>query len=175
MTEHDDASMIKWALPLALLLACRPAAAQLMGPLWETNVTLTRADLDTIRATLAAKIHGRPAGTSAAWSDPASGNSGTITLVEGLRTPGATLRADRIPQLPARHVAARRHLCLDQLSAAGRQLEAGLSGAAPPPPPAAHAGRFQPSQSPIASPITSSRSRPSSHGSSSVNIVTHCR
>src|SRR5437879_10006886 len=39
----------------------------------------------------------------------------------------------------------------------------------------AAAGRFQPSQSTIAPPITRSRSRPFSHGSSSVNIVTHCR
>jgi surface antigen len=73
---------MKFALPLALLLACRPAAAQLMGNLWETNVTLTRADLDLIRATLANQIHGRPAGTSAAWRDPASGNSGKITLLQ---------------------------------------------------------------------------------------------
>src|SRR5262249_17318531 len=36
-------------------------------------------------------------------------------------------------------------------------------------------GSFQPIQSQIARPITSSRSRPSSHGSSSVNIVMHCR
>jgi hypothetical protein len=73
--------IVKFALPVALLLAFRPAAAQLMGPMWETNVTLTRADLDLIEATLHDKIHGRPAGTSAAWRDPASGNSGTITLL----------------------------------------------------------------------------------------------
>ena len=35
-------------------------------------------------------------------------------------------------------------------------------------------GRFQPSQSQTARPMTSSRSRPLSHGISSVNIVTHC-
>ena len=74
--------IMKWALPLTLVLACRPAVAQFLGPLWETNVTLTRADLDLIRATLANQIHGRPAGTSAAWSDPASGNSGTIALLK---------------------------------------------------------------------------------------------
>ena len=74
--------MMKFALPLALLLACRPATAQLMGNLWETNVTLTRADLDLIRAILANQIHGRPAGTSAAWRDRASGNSGKITLLQ---------------------------------------------------------------------------------------------
>src|SRR5689334_6335076 len=36
------------------------------------------------------------------------------------------------------------------------------------------AGLFQPSQSTTALPMTSSRSRPLSHGISSVNIVTHC-
>src|SRR5882724_853472 len=39
----------------------------------------------------------------------------------------------------------------------------------------AAAGRFQPSQSTTAPPITRSKSRPFSHGNSSVNIVTHCR
>src|SRR5439155_18222644 len=38
-----------------------------------------------------------------------------------------------------------------------------------------HALRFQPHQAHSASPITNSRSRPLSHGNSSVNIVTHCR
>src|SRR6516164_8493205 len=38
-----------------------------------------------------------------------------------------------------------------------------------------HSGSFQPIQSHTARPMTSSRSRPLSHGSSSVNIVTHCR
>jgi len=70
-----------FAFILALLFACPPAEAQLLGRLWETNVTLTRADLDLIRSTLADKIHGRPAGTTAAWRDPSSGNSGTITLL----------------------------------------------------------------------------------------------
>jgi hypothetical protein len=36
-------------------------------------------------------------------------------------------------------------------------------------------GCFHPSQSHTARPITSSWSRPESHGSSSVNNVTHCR
>jgi surface antigen len=74
--------MTKFALPLALLVVAGSAHAQLLGPLWETNVTLTRADLDMIETTLAQKIHGKPAGTKAKWSDPSSGNSGTITLVK---------------------------------------------------------------------------------------------
>ena len=39
----------------------------------------------------------------------------------------------------------------------------------------AQAGRFQPNQSITPWPMTNSRSRPFSHGSSSVNIVTHWR
>jgi surface antigen len=73
--------LVKFVLPFALLLAFQSAEAQLLGGLWETNVTLTRADLDMIRTTLINKIHGNPSGTSAAWSDPASGNSGTIKLL----------------------------------------------------------------------------------------------
>jgi surface antigen len=80
--------MVKFVVPLALLVAVQPAAAQLMGPLWETNVTLTRADLDMIRATLAQKIHGHPAGTTARWRDAASGNSGKITLLRVLEQNG---------------------------------------------------------------------------------------
>ena len=71
------AKLVVWG---ALLLATAPAAAQFLGR-WETNVTLTQADLGLIRTTLASKIHGQPAGTSASWRDPASGNSGTITLL----------------------------------------------------------------------------------------------
>lgn len=73
---------LKFAVPIALLLAVQPARAQLLGRLWETNVTLTRADLDLIQETLRQKIHGEPAGATAAWSDPASGNSGTVTLLQ---------------------------------------------------------------------------------------------
>ena len=47
--------------------------------------------------------------------------------------------------------------------------------AVPPPVGVARAHRFQPSQSQTARPITSSRSRPRSQGSSSVNKVTHWR
>jgi surface antigen len=85
---------VRFLLPFALLVAAAPAAAQLLGPLWETNVPLTRADLDMIRATLAEKIHGHPAGTIARWLDPASGNSGKITLLRVFEQDGE--RCERI-------------------------------------------------------------------------------
>jgi surface antigen len=85
---------LRYLLPFALLLVAAPAAAQLMGPLWETNVALTRGDLDMIRATLAGKIHGHPAGTTARWQNPVSGNSGKITLLRVFEQNGE--RCERI-------------------------------------------------------------------------------
>jgi surface antigen len=73
---------LKYLLPLALVLAAAPAAAQLMGPLWETNVALTRSDLDLIETALAHKVHGSPAGTTVRWHDPETGNSGKIVLLK---------------------------------------------------------------------------------------------
>jgi hypothetical protein len=74
--------MLKFALPIALLLAIEPAHAQMLGLWWDTNVTLTQADLDIIKGDLANQIHNKKLGTTASWSNPASGNSGSITLVK---------------------------------------------------------------------------------------------
>ena len=83
MTRSMPLSRVKkFFLPVALFLAVGPAQARLLGPLRETKLTLTRADLHTIETTLVQKIRGKPAGTKANWSDPASGNSGTITLLK---------------------------------------------------------------------------------------------
>ena len=76
--------VLKFAIPFALSLALQPAQAQMLGPLgtlWETNVTLTRGDMDLIRTILAQQIHNRPPGTSVQWKNPESGNSGSITLL----------------------------------------------------------------------------------------------
>ena len=81
--------IVKLAVPIALLPAFQPARVPLLGPLRETNVTLTRTDLDMIQTTLLQKIHGKPAGTKASWSDPASGNSGTITLLRVIERQGS--------------------------------------------------------------------------------------
>src|ERR1700719_2498071 len=39
-----------------------------------------RQDLEMIRGTVTNQIHGKPVGTAASWSNPASGNSGFIKL-----------------------------------------------------------------------------------------------
>ncbi|MBV8133883.1 MAG: hypothetical protein JO282_15415 [Alphaproteobacteria bacterium] len=63
-------------------LASPAAQAQLLGPTFESNITLTRADLDMLRQTVIQQIHGKPVGTTASWSNPDSKNSGTIKLLK---------------------------------------------------------------------------------------------
>jgi surface antigen len=53
-------------------------------PTWETHITLTQQNLDMIRGAVTTKVHGKPVGTKAHWSNPASGNPGTVTLVKKL-------------------------------------------------------------------------------------------
>jgi len=59
------------------------AQAQLL-PTWETHVTLSQQDLDMIRGAVTNEVHGKSVGTTASWSNPASGNSGSIRLVKKL-------------------------------------------------------------------------------------------
>lgn len=67
-------------------LLSAPAQAQLLfGPAWESNITLTQEDLDLIHRTVDTQIHGKPVGTAASWSNPNTGNAGTIKLVRKLR------------------------------------------------------------------------------------------
>jgi surface antigen len=63
-------------------LASPAAQAQLLGPSFESNITLTREDLDMMRQTVTQQIHGKPVGTTATWSNPTSKNSGTIKLLK---------------------------------------------------------------------------------------------
>jgi surface antigen len=74
--------------PVALLLlviadlASSAAQAQLLGPSFESNITLTQEDLNKIRQTVNQQIHGKPVGTTSSWSNPNSKNSGTIKLLK---------------------------------------------------------------------------------------------
>ena len=75
--------MSKFAAFVAGLMIAGVAHAQLL-PTWETNITPTQQDLDMIHAAVTNQIHGKPMGTTASWSNPASGNSGSIKLVKKL-------------------------------------------------------------------------------------------
>ena len=71
--------------PLVFVVAAlvSPAAqAQLLGPGFESNISLTREDLDMMRQTVTQQIHGKSVGATASWSNPGSKNSGTIKLLK---------------------------------------------------------------------------------------------
>jgi len=68
--------LVGWLIALS-------AQAQLL-PTWETHITLTQQDLDMIRGAVTNQVHGKPVGTTTPWSNPGSGNSGSITLVKKL-------------------------------------------------------------------------------------------
>jgi surface antigen len=71
--------------PLILAIAgltSSAAEAQFMGSGFESNITLTQQDLDTIRQTVNQQIHGKPVAATASWSNPSSQNSGTIKLLK---------------------------------------------------------------------------------------------
>jgi len=76
------------------------AEAQLL-PTWETHITLTQQDLDMIRDTVTNQVHGKPVGTNASWSNPSSGNSGSIKLVKKLARKGQHARTSYIPRARA--------------------------------------------------------------------------
>ena len=75
--------LAKYLLPIALSCAASAAQAQFMlGPSWESNVTLTRVDLDMLKSAVTQQIHDKQLGTAAAWSNPQSGNSGSLRLLK---------------------------------------------------------------------------------------------
>ena len=73
---------IKPLVFVVVALANPAARAQLLGPSFESNVTLTREDLDIMRQTVTQQVHGKPVGTTASWINPSSKNSGTIKLLK---------------------------------------------------------------------------------------------
>lgn len=70
------------------------AHAQTFGPAWESNITLTQEDLDLIHQTVDTQVHGKPVGTTVAWSNPNTGNAGAIKLLK--RFNRGTLHCEQI-------------------------------------------------------------------------------
>ena len=65
----------------AALVTWLPAQAQYLGPVLQTNVALTKQDLEIVRQTVNEQVHGKPVGTTVKWSNPDSENSGKVALV----------------------------------------------------------------------------------------------
>jgi surface antigen len=73
---------VKAIILVVALIVSLPAGAQLLGLGLESNIELTKRDLAIIHSTVDDQVHGRTVGTSASWTNPESGNYGTITLVK---------------------------------------------------------------------------------------------
>ena len=73
---------IKPLVFIVAALASPVAQAQLLGPGFESNISLTREDLDMMRQTVTQQIHGKSVGATASWSNADSKNSGTIKLLK---------------------------------------------------------------------------------------------
>ena len=71
-------------VPLAAGLMIAAASQAQLLPTWETHIVLSQEDLDLIHSAVTNKVHGKPVWTKATWSNPASGNSGSIKLVRKL-------------------------------------------------------------------------------------------
>jgi len=102
---------IKPIVLIVALFASQSSQAQGLMLGFESNITLKQDDIDLIHQTVDQKIHGKPVGTTASWSNPNTGNLGTIKLlkkhtVRGLRCEkvGYTLMTTTRPVPPEHYV-----------------------------------------------------------------------
>ena len=72
---------------IAGLMVAGTVQAQLL-PTWESHIALTQQDMEMMHNAVTNQIHGKPVGTAASWTNPASQNSGSIRLVKKLARKG---------------------------------------------------------------------------------------
>lgn len=101
--------------PIVLIgvLASLPAQAQLLGLGFESSVALTRQDLDILRTTVNEKIHGHAVGATASWTNPASGNYGTVRLMRRYESRGLHCETVRYTLATTRRTTAAEHYTFD--------------------------------------------------------------
>lgn len=102
---------IRMTILIAALVAWLPAQAQFLGFGFESNIELTKHDLDIIRSTVNAQVHGQPVDTTASWSNSESGNYGTVKLLKKFvnngqhcETVGYTLATKRMATPPEHYM-----------------------------------------------------------------------
>jgi surface antigen len=96
--------VMSWLLAITLLavtsLAVPPAAAQL-GTNFRNAPKLTSTDVAMIRKLVREQLTGKPNGTTLNWNNPASGNSGSVTLLAAFASSGRDCRRVRYVVHPA--------------------------------------------------------------------------
>jgi surface antigen len=87
MSSSEGVTMspsLKLIIPVAVGFMIAAAAQAQLLPTWETHIVLSQQDIDMIHGAVTNQVHGKPMGTKTHWTNPASGNSGTIKLVKKL-------------------------------------------------------------------------------------------
>jgi surface antigen len=104
------AAVLFAAVLFAALATGLPAPAQFLGPGFRTSIELTKQDLEIMRRTVNSQVRGQAVGAAAKWTNPASGNSGTVRLVRKFMRNGQqcesleyTLSTTRRPVRPEHH------------------------------------------------------------------------
>jgi surface antigen len=106
-------TLIKAIVFFVALVVWLPAQAQLLGLGFESNIELTKHDLDVIHNTVDQQVHGETVGTSASWSNPDSGNYGTIELTRKFTQNGRPCETVRYTLATKRMAVAPEHYTLN--------------------------------------------------------------
>ena len=112
--------------PIVLIVALFASlSSQTQGLMlgFESNITLKQDDIELIHQTVDQKINVKPVGTTASWSNPNTGNSGTIKLLKKHTVRGLRCEKGRIYANDNDERRAPGALRARQLSTAGRDLE----------------------------------------------------
>jgi hypothetical protein len=97
--DPEETEMTR-ALTLALAVAALSLAAGTTADAQYLNrhgprLSLGKDDLALMKAAARSGLDGKPAGTVVPWSNPASGNSGQVTLIKNLQRKGRDCRENR--------------------------------------------------------------------------------
>ena len=114
---------IKLLLLIIAGLVGSAAQAQLLGPAFESGITLTQEDLDKMRQTVNQQIHGKPVGTTSSWANPSSKNSGAIKLIKKFKAYNMQCETHRLHTDDDSVQSRARTLRIQQLPATRRELE----------------------------------------------------
>jgi len=86
------------AIVLGASISVPPAAARLMP--YRSDLSLSKHDLALMESAAREQMDGKPEGTTIAWQNSRSGNSGSVTLIKIMVINGQTCRRIRHTILP---------------------------------------------------------------------------
>jgi surface antigen len=104
---------VKASVFFVALVVWSPAKAQFLSPGFESDIELTKLDLDLMNRAVDQQVHGRPVGATASWSNPDTGNYGTIKLMNKYTLNGRPCETVRYTVATKRMAVGSEHYTLD--------------------------------------------------------------